>query len=492
MGIKNIFSFISKKIGLLSGSSLKQMGQRTFVVVNGQIISSPDNKDSYIKNGYAANDVVYSAANLIVDKVRVAPWGAYEVVDYAKLKKANALINKKDITSDDLREASMLKKSALVQSDEEKINKLIEYPNDYCTFSEFVAESSLHKLLTGDRYIFAEKLGEGANGDIPQSLWLLPPQHVVIVATTGFPVREEGYKLNVYGFYLVIPRESVLHDKFPNPDYSTSGSHLYGLSPLKAGLNLIDMIRESTTAAKAAFQNGGPKSIAFVDDNRFDPVTGAEQAQAIKKILQSGEYTGSDNYNKIAVSGYRMGVVPVGLSPVELGIIEAQKWGLRRVCNLMLGIPSQLLNDPDNKTYNNQKEGEKALTVRGALPLLTSFRDAFNKKLKSDWGFSKKNIYVDFDATVYSELQDEQSQKWAWVRELPISWRSKLDMMGIDADDENAALDEIMIPSGFEPIDSFNIVDDVIRETAFQNGNGKISENGKGNAGLFNRNSADA
>lgn len=486
--MKNIFSLITKKFSLLSK---KQLNQTSVIVINGQVISSPDNKDSYIKNGYSANDIVYAAANLIIDKVRVAPWGVYEVVDERKLKVANALLSKKDITSDDLREASHLKKSALIISNEKRLNELLKYPNDYCTFSDFVAESSLHKILTGDRYIWADTLGEGANGSVPQALWLLPPQYVIIVASRSFPIREVGYKMNLFGFTDLIPKESVLHDKYPNPNYTATGTHLYGLSPLKAGLQLIDMITESTVAAKAAFQNGGPKTIVFMDDSRFDPATGAEQAQAIKKILQGSEYTGSSNYNKVATSGYKMGVVPVGLSPVELGIIEAQKWGLRRVCNILLGIPSQLLNDPENKTYNNQREGEKALTVRGAMPLLISFRDALNRKLTTDWGYAGKNIYIDFDATVYSELHDDHAQKWSWVRELPITWRSKLEMMGIDADKEaedTGVLDEIMIPAGFEPIDSFNVIDDAIgkeyRETIVKNGNGKVSEDKKRIAGM--------
>ncbi len=97
------------------------------------------------------------------------------------------------------------------------------------------------------------------------------------------------------------------------------------------------------------------------------------------------------------------------MSPVELDIIESEKWDMKALCNIY-GVPSQLLNDADNKTYNNQREGEKALTVRCAIPLLVGIRDNLNRKLHSDWGYRGSDIYVDFDPTVYSELEAEQFQ----------------------------------------------------------------------------------
>jgi hypothetical protein len=122
------------------------------------------------------------------------------------------------------------------------------------------------------------------------------------------------------------------------------------------------------------------------------------------------------------------------------------------------------LNDPDNKTFNNQKEGEKALTMRCALPQLNSFREHFNRKLKTDWGYAGKNIVVDYDMSVYSELQDDLATKWNWVKELPVSWAYKLDLMGMDYEDGDPGIDEVMIPGGFQPIDGYNVVDQTLND----------------------------
>ena len=156
-----------------------------------------------------------------------------------------------------------------------------------------------------------------------------------------------------------------------------------------------------------------------------------------------------------------MGIVDAGLSPVDLGIVESEKWSLRRFCNVY-GVPSQLLNDPDNKTFNNQKEGEKALTMRCALPHLNSFREHLNRKLRNDWGYKGQNIIVDYDLSVFTELQDDLQTKWQWVKELPVSWRYKLDLMGMDYEEGQPGLDEVMIPSGYQPIDGYNVIDETL------------------------------
>ena len=61
-----------------------------------------------------------------------------------------------------------------------------------------------------------------------------------------------------------------------------------------------------------------------MNDDRFDPISGGDQAAALKKSVS--EKAGSQNFNQIAVSGYKVDWKEIGLSPVELGIIESEKW----------------------------------------------------------------------------------------------------------------------------------------------------------------------
>lgn len=447
---------------------------RTLYYLNGQITSSADNKKSYLTNGYDVNDIIYSIINLITEKVKVAPWSVYKIVDEGALKRYNGIMSRKDLSPDDLIRARDYKKKALDPYTKDTVlNELLKWPNEYQTFADLVADSSTYKLLTGDRLIWADRLSAGANKDKPTSLHLLPSQNISIVVTGRWPIKIVRYKL-----YLSDPmdfeKEDVLHDKYFNPACDIHGNHLLGLAPLKAALNLTDRSNAENRAALSSYQNGGPRTIIYVDEPQFSGEQKGAQAAAIKKILTSNDYVGPDNINKLAASGYKMGAVPVGLSPVDLDIIESEKWSLRRFCNVFGGVPSQLLNDPDNKVYNNTVEGEKALTSRCALPLLNSFRDQLNRKLGTDWGYAGKNLFVDYDMTVYSELQENMKEKWEWVERLPVPNGYKLDLMGLDhPEDQEDFMNQILVPSGYETSESYGESE---TDAALVGGDEEISE----------------
>jgi HK97 family phage portal protein len=428
----------------------------SFQIVNGTIINSPDNKTSYLDNGYNINDIIYSIVQLITEKVKLAPWNVYKVTDEDALKSYQSIIQRKDLSADDIVRAKNFRKKALEPFDADgKLNELLKWPNEYQTFADLVADSSIYKLLTGDRLIWAELLSAGANTGKPQSLHLLPSDQVSIAVNNVWPLTIISYKIVTWGLQ-DIPKVNVMHDKYFNPNCDLQGSHLLGLAPLKAALGLTTRSNSENRAATMSYQNGGPRSIIFVDEPQYSGVEKGAEASAIKRILTSKEYVGSNNSNKLAASGYKIGVVPLGLSPVDLDIIESEKWSLRRFCNVFGGVPSQLLNDPDNKVYNNTVEGEKALTSRCAIPLLNSFRDQFNRKLSNDWGYKDKNIYVDFDLTVYTELQENMKEKWEWVKQLPVDNGYKLDLMGLDhPEGQEEFMKQILVPSGYELSESY-------------------------------------
>jgi HK97 family phage portal protein len=477
-------NLLQKALNFLSTSQLKSVplsvGQ-TIYYLNGQITSSSDNKKSYLVNGYDVNDIIYSIVQLIVEKGRVAPWGVYAVEDEVALKRYLGIMQKKNLSGQDFIKARDYRAKALVPYTKDSyLNELLKNPNpeEGSTFSDLFADSSVFKLLMGDRMIWADRLTAGANKDKPFSLHVLPTQDMSIVVTSTFPISIFKYQLQLSGV-LTLDKESILHDKYFNPNYDINGSHLLGLAPMKAALRLTDRSNAENAAALSSYQNGGPRVIVSVDEpNWSDGTSKAAQAKAIKQILTSDEYVGPDNINRIATSAYNMKATPVGLSPVDLDIIESEKWSLRRFCNVFGGVPSQLLNDPDNKVYNNSVEGEKALTSRCALPLLTAFRDKLNQKLQTDWGYKGKNVFVDFDMNVFTELQEDLRTKWAYVKELPTTNRRKLEMMGEDAPQGfDDFMDQIFIPSGFEPISVYEQND---TDRALEEGAGAASEDGSG------------
>jgi hypothetical protein len=389
-----------------------------FQIIGGQLVATPDNKQSYINNGYSVNDIVYAVVNMILDKVRVAPWGVYKVVDESSLKSYNGLVRKKNITGEDYKKALGLKTKALepIEKANASVGKLIDllkWPNDYETYSDSVAASCGYKLLTGDKYQWADLLDGGANKGVPQSIWNLPSQITKILAERGFPPKKVGYqfegdKIERYSI------EQVSHEIYWNPNWGV-GMQLNGMAPLKAALKTLTRNNSAKEASASKFQNNGLEAIIYVDDPLLNNEGRQTQARLTKEALIK-EYTGAKNQGKIVSSPYKMGVSNLGLSPVELGIIESEKWDALLICAIF-GVPPELLGLV-SKTYNNIVEAEKALTSRSALPLLTSHRETFNHKLQTDWGFKGQNVYVDFDISVFTEMQEDIKEKIGWLMPL--------------------------------------------------------------------------
>ncbi len=324
---------------------------------------------------------------------------------------------------DDFKKAVQYRKKALEPIYVDRLSELLKYPNDYETFQDLVANSSGWKLITGGRTVWAQTLDLGANAGKPFQLHNLPYQEISIIATTNqFPIIEEAFVMtNLADAYF--PKSQVLHDKYQNYDWDINGAHLYGMSPLKSALRRLSRSNSAIKASAAMLENQGVKGVLYMDDPRVlsagvDAMDTRKQVEAVKqKLVGKGEWVGSDNWGRIGVSGYKLGWQSVGLSPVDLSIIESEKWDLKRF-GAVYGVPSQLMGDSDTSTYNNVREAEKALTARCAIPQLVSFRNHFNRKLQTDWGFKGQNVYVDFDHTVFTELQEDVKEKSTWINQL--------------------------------------------------------------------------
>jgi HK97 family phage portal protein len=375
----------------------------------------------------------------------------FKVVDESALKAYKAIVSKKDIDRKEFNQAIKFKKQALEPIDNfnlqlGKLNDLLKYPNELESWSDFMAYGCLFKLITGDKYIWGDTLTGGANKGIPNMLWNLPSQFMTIFGSMSFPQLPVSYKL--FSFNQEFTKEQILHELYPNPQWTVNGGQLYGMSPLKAAIQGVITRNNSAKIASASkFQNGGLDTILYMDDQRFDADQGLKQAQALKGKLAT-EYSGERNQGKLAISGIKVGAVPLGLSPVELGIIESEKWDMALICNLY-GVPSQMMNDDKaSRNYNNTKEAEKALTNRSALPLLCSFRDQLNRKLQTDWGFKGVNVFVDFDMTVYSELQENMKDSIDGTAEIIlITPNEQREIAGMKARPEPEA-DELWVMQG--------------------------------------------
>ena len=448
-----LLDFFSKK---KVNTVLPSLPFNTQVAIQQGIVTwQGQNAQAYVRDGYQSNDIVYSIVKLITDKAKLAPFHVYKIVDQTAAKRYKSLMKQPDKIENWNEVRQLHKKAFELYDGDSRLNELLKYPNEEDTWSDLIEQWCGFKLLTGNSFIYAKMIEGGANDGKPFELYALPAQYMAIIANVEvFPPTRVGYQL-YYGKMWSFDTREILHDKYFNPYWTVTGNELYGQSPLMAAARTLTRSNEAKTASVASFQNGGPAGVLFMNDDRFDPTSGTQQAQALKKSIS--EKGGASNYNSIAVSGYKVDWKQIGLSPVELNIIESEKWDMKSLCNIY-GVPSQLLNDADNKTYNNQIEGEKALTLRCAIPLLDAITDNLNRKLHTDWGYRGTNVYIGYDIQVFQELEANKAEQVTWLNNAWwISPAQKMEIMGIKNPDyiPTEEMQKLYVPSSLQPIDQF-------------------------------------
>lgn len=416
-----------------------------YEIIGGQLIGLSDNVSGYVRDGYNMNDIIYSVVNLILEKIKMAPWAIYTVKDDSSLKELRAYQSKKIHTGEEKRKMVQLFNKALEVFDKpSKWGDLLKFPNERQSFCDLVVYAIGYKMLTGNGFLWANQLDAGVNKGTPQELWVMPSQDMMIKATRDFPSRVTAYQMNgTNRTVLDFRKEEVMHVIYPNYSAWDISSQLWGMAPLKAACLLTNRNNSALKASTSMFQNKGLQHVLYIDEPNLtqeDRAGAMGMMTELKKKLVSDEYSGPNAAGKVTGANYKLGALNLGLSAVDLQIIEAEKWDMRRFCNIFGGVPSQLLNDPDNKVYNNMKEGEVALTTRGALPQLKDFQSALNRKAHTDWELPPEQI-IDFDATVYSELQDDVKDMAAWVipvaQQTGLSPNRVLDLLGLETIEED-------------------------------------------------------
>lgn len=397
------------------------------MIGGGQVTWSGQQKKQQVDDGYRSNDIVYSCVNLVSEKAKIAVWSEYEVKDEAMYRKYKAMMKRPDLIEDWDNMAAMQSKALEQVNTPSKISELLKYANDKETFSDWVKAMVSYKLITGDAFGYTPIIEAGANKGMPNGFHALPSQYMSIITDCTKVIKPiVGYQLQINTVTTFLPNE-IIHVKDFNPNWDGIGSELYGMSPLEAGARVLTRSNEGKNYAVATMQNGGPVGVMYVKkDQGFAGQDLSAQVDLIKARLK--DYRGSRNANKIPVSGLEIGYQPIGLSPVDMAILEAELFDMRAICNLY-GVPSQLLNDTAAKTYNSMPEAEKALTVRGAIPALTSLRDDIDLKLSKEWMTGKKRV-VDFDISCYPELQKNKKELMDWISKAPISIERTLELLG--------------------------------------------------------------
>jgi HK97 family phage portal protein len=407
------------------------------------IVWNPENDDSYIQEGYRKNATIYSLVNIITNAATTIPFQVYEKVNENEVKRYKALTSG-SVDANSLYKANLIRKNAMVELEGTELHKLLERPNAAQSYSSWITELIAFGKLTGNRYIYGIAPETGINQGKYKELYVMPSQIMEIVSG-GIMQPVQKYRIEYQGAY-DIPADDICHIKDFNPYYDGTGSHLYGQSPLRAGLRSLTTNNEAVQTGVKYLQNQTARGILTSDEGDINEV----QAQQLKDKFRKN-FQGADNAGDIIITPKKLSWVNFGLNASDVSLIEQYNASIKDLCNIY-AVPVQLLNNTESATYNNMKEAKKALYQNCVIPELNKIRDELNRWLVPKFG---DKLFIDFDYSAIPELQEENEKV---VDQLSKAWwvtpNEKRRVMNYGVDDENIALDNYYIPANLIPIET--------------------------------------
>jgi HK97 family phage portal protein len=325
-------------------SEVKESAAAKIIVTNpGQPVWSPRNYEQFAREAYGKNVVAYQAINKIADaisSVRLVVFrGEQEIVDHPLIR-------------------------------------LLDRPNPMQSGAEYIQAKIGYLMIAGNGYEERVKVGQ----EVRELYQLRPDRMKIIPSNSGIPA---AYEYTVAGRKVrweVDQRTldcDVRHLKLFNPM-----DDWYGLSPVEAGAYAIDQLNESMAWLQALLQNSARPSGALVlkdggslSDDNFN---------RLKSQIEE-QYSGSRNAGRPMLLEGGLDWKQMGLSPSDMGIIEA-KFSAARDVALAFGVPPMLLNIPGDNTYSNYKEARLAFWEDSVLPLTNMILNDWNNWLAQPYG----------------------------------------------------------------------------------------------------------
>lgn len=437
---------------------VNELNRQLFRFHRGMPISLDDTQNAYVEDGYELNPDVYSVVNGITKAASAVPPVVQIVKNEAKALKYKKLASTnrdkaKQSTIDNLLE---LKNEAFDEVNDEKdpLYKLMNRPNPLQGYPEWYENMKGFQLITGNAYTHYVQLGDGTVGE----MWVMPSQFTKIVADPTYESLIKGYIIDMYGQDgHQLPAETVVHWKYWNPDYDSVGSHLYGMSPLKAARRSIRLGNDGDMALSKALKNGGASGVVYPTDPDLEQLTPMQRSQ-LENYLR--DMQGPSNYKSWLVSSVKLGFEKFGIPPVDLEIIEAGKMTQRDICNVF-NFPSELLNDPDNKTNANKEQSRKQLYMDNVIPELTRDYAELNRSLVPLFNEATgKKYHLDFDVQAIDALNKEASEKVDWLSK---AWWLTADEKRIEMGYQPVGDNNRYIPMNLIPDATTELTDDDIK-----------------------------
>lgn len=340
---------------------------------------------------YKSNVIVYKCVNLIASTASHVPW---------KIMKKN--------------------NSKIIPLPCHPILSILKKPNNIQGGADFFVELISNKLFYGNAFI----LSHTNENNKPTELYILGSNDVKVIIKEG---KLLGYKHNIIGKEKIYPINhlnnlcKILHIKNYHPT-----DKIYGLSPLSAAANSIEIHNMATCWNMSLLKNGARPSGALIMKDSNSYLTDEQFSRLQEQFLQKN--VGLNKVGKPLLLEGGLDWKDMSISPKDMDFIESKNMAAREI-SLAFGVPPQLLGIAGDNTYNNMKEARLALWEKTIIPLLDKIFDSFSCYFSSLYG---EEIIVDFDRDEISALTGKREDIWSRIESSDfISINEKRSFVGL-------------------------------------------------------------
>lgn len=401
-----MFRGLSKALSVNRGLDTNILNQIAYqYFTNNDIIWYDNNQATiFVNQGYRHNANVYAIVRKISDKNKIAPLLVYTeksskhlTTKYKQYKYSGK--------SESHTQSIAMRSKALEFAEGNELSYLLNNPNPHQTWTEFMDDVCGFYYTCGEVFIYGVGPGEDSKNYGKYTELYAMPSHLVTIVAGDIMNPVKGYKLRIGDVTKEIDAKDVCHIKMFNPNWTVTGDQLRGQSPLLAGLKYLKRNDIGIFASSKLLDNRGAETI--VSPNHADPklwLNPSQVEQTEQKINE--KVNGAANRGKTVVSGMPLQATQLGLSPQALQIIESMNDDVTTLCSLW-GIDPILLGRGTG-TYSNQEQARKALVTDITIPFLNLLEQKLMNWLVPAYSAADKvNYVIDFDTTVYPELQSD-------------------------------------------------------------------------------------
>ena len=338
-------------------------------------------------------------------------------------------------------------------------------PNDpLCLFLKSMTLEEKEKMYLwiylGECFIYKDALKLGPNkGKL--KINFLHPAFMSIEQEVNFPYRITGYRYNDNTTTFQLLPEEIIYIKYGSNPSTNYNERNRGFSPIKALAQRLTRLQANMSASVSQMQNGGVPSIVYDKTPGIDSVRGSGGSSLNEEVNIIGQrkdsfsrfLRNSDNKGSPYFAAGEMGVLPLGLSLVELDALTQAGVDFDKICNAY-SVSTLLFNSQNRGTFNNTGEMRKDMYCNAIIPNILRVCDAIKIGTIDIFGEGKG---IKPDLSHIPELQDDMKAKADGWAALPAIVINEMRVsMGQDESTDPMA-DKLLIKNGYVVSDDLNM-----------------------------------